>query len=60
MSRYEYIAWDEDEDKPVGEPTRHEYEAREIARYQHKYGLWAGERDFSVRRRPLTNQWEVY
>lgn len=60
MSRYQYIVWDDTQDQGHGQVFDDERDALDRADYENTYGLWSGERVFTVRRRPRTARWEDY
>lgn len=58
-NKYVYCIWNETEDGQYG--TREFdslFDAQERVRFEHKYGVWAGEYEFGIRRRLRTPAWE--
>lgn len=57
---YEYIVWDYTDDAPRSTILDTIDEAEKQCWYQHKYGIYAGEHGFGIRRRPKHVEWEEF
>lgn len=58
-NKYVYCVWDDTLDQPRND-VEYFYlnEAQDACWFEHKYGLWSGAHEFSIRRRLRTPAWE--
>lgn len=58
-NKYVYCVWDVTEDRPINSQEYASiFQAEENMWFQIKYGIWAGEHDFDIRRRLVVPAWE--